>query len=201
MAATINLPRILQVGAGASQALVATLAELGLKRPLLVTDPFMVECGYCARLRGPLDAAGIEYGLFGDCVPDPTTGSVYAALAVLREGAYDYLAKSLDIVRHLAAVVAHDLHRGLLQVARARVVAEPGPFAQDVLFVGAGQRAHVGELHQEALIVRDDRVDLGLLQHRLREPDAIRITGVTPGQVALRALIPRDQLAPHGGDG
>jgi hypothetical protein len=39
MAANINLPRILRVGAGASQQLVATLAELGLGRPLLVTDP------------------------------------------------------------------------------------------------------------------------------------------------------------------
>jgi len=85
MVANINLPRILRVGAGASQALVATLAELGLQRPLLVTDPFMVECGHCARLQGPLDQAGIEYGLFGDCVPDSTTDSVYAALAVLRE--------------------------------------------------------------------------------------------------------------------
>ena len=40
LAANINLPRILRVGAGASQQLVATLAELGLKRPLLVTDPW-----------------------------------------------------------------------------------------------------------------------------------------------------------------
>ena len=38
MVATINLPRILRVGAGASGQLVATLAELGLARPLLVTD-------------------------------------------------------------------------------------------------------------------------------------------------------------------
>jgi len=82
MLATINLPRILRVGAGASGKLVATLAELGLARPLLVTDPFMKTCGYCERLQAPLDAAGIDYGVFGDCVPDPTTDSVYAALAV-----------------------------------------------------------------------------------------------------------------------
>jgi hypothetical protein len=35
MVANIKLPRILRVGAGASQALVATLAELGLQRPLI----------------------------------------------------------------------------------------------------------------------------------------------------------------------
>ncbi|MEH6634894.1 MAG: iron-containing alcohol dehydrogenase [Halioglobus sp.] len=113
MAANINLPRILRVGAGASQELVATLAELGLQRPLLVTDPYMVECGYSARLQGPLDEAGIAYGLFADCVPDPTTDSVYAALAVLREGAYDCVValgggSSLDTAKAVAVLAERD---------------------------------------------------------------------------------------------
>ena len=113
MAANINLPRILRVGAGASQELVATLAELGLQRPLLVTDPYMVECGYSARLQGPLDAAGIACGLFADCVPDPTTDSVYAALAVLREGAYDCVValgggSSLDTAKAVAVLAERD---------------------------------------------------------------------------------------------
>ena len=113
MAANINLPRILRVGAGASGQLVATLAELGLSRPLLVTDPFMLECGYVARLQGPLDAAGIDYGLFSDCVPDPTTDSVSAALAVLREGAYDCVValgggSSLDTAKAVAVLAGRD---------------------------------------------------------------------------------------------
>ena len=51
MAAGINLPRILRIGAGASGELADTLGQLGLQRPLLVTDPFMVECGYAGQLR------------------------------------------------------------------------------------------------------------------------------------------------------
>ena len=86
MIANINLPRILRVGAGASRELAATLAELQLARPLLVTDPFMVTQGYCARLLEPLAAAGIHCGVFDSCVPDPTTDSVEAALAVYRAG-------------------------------------------------------------------------------------------------------------------
>lgn len=112
MLATINLPRILRVGAGASGQLVATLAELGLARPLLVTDPFIQSCGYCERLQAPLDAAGIAYGVFGDCVPDPTTDSVYAALAVLRDGDYDCLValgggSSLDTAKAVAVLAKH----------------------------------------------------------------------------------------------
>ena len=112
MVATINLPRILRVGAGASGQLVTTLAELGLARPLLVTDPFMQSCGYCARLQAPLDAAGIAYGLFSDCVPDPTTDSVYAALAVLHAGDYDCVValgggSSLDTAKAVAVLAQH----------------------------------------------------------------------------------------------
>jgi alcohol dehydrogenase class IV len=110
--ANVNLPRILRVGAGASAQLVATLGELGLSRPLLVTDPFMRSCGYCERLQTPLDEAGITYGLFSDCVPDPTTDSVYAALAVLREGDYDCVValgggSSLDTAKAVAVLAEH----------------------------------------------------------------------------------------------
>lgn len=110
--ATINLPRILRVGAGASAELVATLAELGLFRPLLITDPGMVEHGYSARLREPLDAAGISYGVFADCVPDPTTDSVNAALALLREGDFDCVValgggSSLDTAKAVAVLALH----------------------------------------------------------------------------------------------
>ncbi len=110
--ATINLPRILRVGAGASQQLAASLTELGLERPLLVTDPFMVECGYGNRLEEQLALAGIDCGLFADCVPDPTTDSVYAALAHLRQGNYDCLValgggSSLDTAKAVAVLARH----------------------------------------------------------------------------------------------
>ncbi len=110
--ANINLPRVLRVGAGASGELPATLGELGLSRPLLVTDPFILECGYADRLREPLAAAGVACGLFGDCVPDPTTDSVYACLEVLREGDYDCVValgggSSLDTAKAVAVLAVH----------------------------------------------------------------------------------------------
>ena len=76
MVAHINLPRILRVGAGASRTLAATLAELSLCRPLIITDSFMIQSGYSTRLVEQLDEAGFAYGVFGECVPDPTTDSV-----------------------------------------------------------------------------------------------------------------------------
>jgi len=111
--ANINLPRILRVGAGASQQVAATLVDLNLSRPLLVTDPYMVQCGYSRRLEEQLEAGGFDYGVFAECVPDPTTDSVYAALKVLREGEYDCVValgggSSMDTAKAAAVLVHRD---------------------------------------------------------------------------------------------
>ena len=113
MTANINLPRILRVGAGASGELATTLRELGLTRPLLVTDPFMVQCGYAGQLRAALDSDGIEHGVFADCVPDPTTDSVEQALAALRDGGHDSVValgggSSLDTAKAVAVLALRD---------------------------------------------------------------------------------------------
>ena len=131
--ATINLPRILRVGGGASRELVATLRQLGLESPLLITDPHMVACGYSAALEQLLQEAGVDYGLFGECVPDPTTDSVDAALACYRGGDFDSLValgggSSLDTAKAVAVLalrsgpmrdykVPHALDDGLPVVA------------------------------------------------------------------------------------
>lgn len=112
MVANINLPRILRVGGGASVQLPAALEELELARPFIVTDPYMVECGYAAQLTASLDDAGIPYAMFGDCVPDPTTDSVYAALAQLKDGGHDSVValgggSSLDTAKAVAVLARH----------------------------------------------------------------------------------------------
>jgi alcohol dehydrogenase class IV len=113
MSASINLPRILRVGAGASGELAATLDELDVSRPLLVTDPFMSECGYVARLQQQLEEGGISYGVFDQCVPDPTTDSVAAALEVFCSGAHDSVialggGSSIDTAKAVAVMAGRE---------------------------------------------------------------------------------------------
>ena len=85
----IYLPKILRVGAGSSRELPQLLAELGLASPLLVTDPFIVKCGYLDRVTEPLALASINFGIFAESVPDPTTDSVSAGVNHWRRGRYD----------------------------------------------------------------------------------------------------------------
>ncbi len=133
MIANINLPRILHVGAGASKTLVATLRELGLSKPLIVTDSFMVQAGYSANLEQQLDEASFAHGLFGSCVPDPTTDSIDEAMTVLHAGDYDCViglggGSSMDTAKAVAVMasldgamrdykVPHKIDRGLPIIA------------------------------------------------------------------------------------
>ena len=85
MSATIQMPRIMKIGGGAITHLPDVLVELGLHRPLIVTDEFMTSQGYAARLTDLLSELDIDFEVFSDCVPDPTTDSVAAALTTLKQ--------------------------------------------------------------------------------------------------------------------
>ena len=76
-----------------------------------------------------------------------------------------------------------------MQVASARVVAEPAPEREHVVHVGGGERGDRRKAREEALVVRQHRRDLRLLQHDLREPDAIGVARALPGQ-AMAAVRP-----------
>ena len=89
MSTQIILPRILQVGDGASQEAGDILNSLDCKRPLIVTDGMMVQLGYVARLQQSLEAASITADIFQDTVPEPTVSSIQAGVDKVRDGNYD----------------------------------------------------------------------------------------------------------------
>lgn len=81
--ATIVAPRLMRVGAGAVAELAGVLATLGLSRPFVVTDPYMVRSGLLARCLEPLAAAGIVATVFSDTVPEPTDTVIEAGVALV----------------------------------------------------------------------------------------------------------------------
>ena len=88
---TIVAPRFIQVGGGSVSEIAAVLAKFGLRKPLVVTDPFMVSSGLVQRCLAPLAAAGIRAAVFSDTIPEPTDTVVIAGVAALRAGDYDCL--------------------------------------------------------------------------------------------------------------
>lgn len=110
--ASIALPRILRIGGGASRQLPDVLATLGLSRPLIVTDAFLVGQGRVETLQGSLNAAGIASRVFDGTVPDPTVASIETGLAFLREGDHDCVVgfgggSPLDSAKAIAMLARH----------------------------------------------------------------------------------------------
>ena len=89
----------------------------------------------------------------------------------------------------------HDFCR-LLQIAGTAVIAQPLPELHELLLRCAGQRLHRGERLQKTGIIPQYRRHTGLLQHDLRDPDAIGITRVPPRKVPGVFPIPHQQRLP-----
>lgn len=69
--ARLRLPPTLLFGRGAVDRLPALLGELGVRRPLLATDPDVAATGLPGRLVGELAAAGLVPRLWDGLAPDP----------------------------------------------------------------------------------------------------------------------------------
>jgi alcohol dehydrogenase class IV len=89
MSTQIILPRIMQVGAGASKEAGNILRSLDCNRPLIVTDKMMVQLGYVAILQDSLKGASIDSDIFDNTVPEPTVSSIQEGVDKVRDGNYD----------------------------------------------------------------------------------------------------------------
>ncbi|MBV0934506.1 iron-containing alcohol dehydrogenase [Marinobacterium weihaiense] len=89
MSAGIILPRIMQIGAGASDAIGDVLGRLNCSRPLIITDPMMVQLGYVDRLQQQLQAKALVADVFANTVPEPTVASIMAGVDQVQRGDYD----------------------------------------------------------------------------------------------------------------
>lgn len=84
------LPRLVH-GAGVVGRVGELAAELGFRRPLLVADRGMVECGYVGRVTAALQAAGMTVVAFHDFDENPDTRQVEAGREVAAAAEVDSL--------------------------------------------------------------------------------------------------------------
>ena len=112
MAAMITTPRLMAVGGGALAELPSVLAQLGLAKPLIVTDPFLVSSGHLEQATAHLDRSHVPWTVFSDTVPDPTTAVVEVGTALLAEGNFDSLVaigggSSIDTAKAMSVLFAN----------------------------------------------------------------------------------------------
>jgi alcohol dehydrogenase class IV len=103
---------MMAVGGGALSELPSVMARLGLAKPLIVTDPFLVSSGHLDRATGQLDRAGVAWQVFSDTVADPTTEVVEIGVRLFTEGNFDSLVavgggSSIDTAKAMAVLIAN----------------------------------------------------------------------------------------------
>lgn len=84
MLSTWAFPTKIIFGGGAIGQAAAAARDLGIKRPLIVTDPGIVTCGLFERLTAPLDQALLGWATFDRVEGNPTEASVFPGVEVYR---------------------------------------------------------------------------------------------------------------------
>jgi alcohol dehydrogenase class IV len=80
----ITLPRYTKIGAGTADELGTLCAQVGIRRPVLVTDQYLTDTGQTERLVSGLRAAGCDPLVFSETVPDPTSSSLRLGVEMVR---------------------------------------------------------------------------------------------------------------------
>jgi alcohol dehydrogenase class IV len=84
-----NFPTSIRFGAGRIRELPDACKAVGLKRPLLVTDPGLAKLPMISSATLSLRKAGIEVAVFSEVKPNPVLANVEAGVRVLRAGKHD----------------------------------------------------------------------------------------------------------------
>ena len=87
--ANYNYPTSVRFGAGRVAELPEMCAELGMERPLLVTDPGLAALPMTASIVGDLAAAGLGVKVFSAIRPNPVEENITQGVEMFREGGMD----------------------------------------------------------------------------------------------------------------
>ncbi|GAB3315442.1 iron-containing alcohol dehydrogenase [Haliea atlantica] len=195
---------------GSALELAPLLADLGARRPLLVTDPGLVKIGLLAPLQAALEAAGTTAILFDRVQEDPPESVVEAAVSLGRREQVDAVVavgggSSMDVAKvvavllgdggqELAALYGVDQVRGarlplVLVPTTAGTGSEVTPVA--VITTGATTKAGVSSrLLLPDVAVLDADLTLGL------PPRVTAMTGIDAMVHAIEAYTSRVKKNP-----
>ena len=104
---------ILLSGPGSAAQLCTSMAGLGARRVLVVTDAVLVKIGLIAPLLEALQAAGVACAVYDGVEPDPTHAQIETGIALGREHGCDAVlavggGSPMDAAKIIAACLAND---------------------------------------------------------------------------------------------
>ena len=85
----IQSPRVIRIGGGVASEAGEVLHQLGLSKPLIVTDTNLIKIGHVKTLTNILKTANIQAHIFDGVIEDPTDACVDDGITALNAGDYD----------------------------------------------------------------------------------------------------------------
>jgi choline dehydrogenase len=109
---SFEIPTVMKHGLGAIKTLAAEVKDLGLKRPLIVTDPGIVKAGILERAANPLNAGNVDFVVFDKVAPNPAVELVdEGVLLYQREGCDGVIGlgggSSIDTAKSIGVVASN----------------------------------------------------------------------------------------------
>ena len=108
-----NYPTAVKVGAGRVRELPQWCESLGMRRPLLITDPGLAALPLIGSVLDHCRSAGLACGLFHDIKGNPTGKNVDDGVAIFKAGGHDGViafggGSALDAAKAVALMVGQD---------------------------------------------------------------------------------------------
>lgn len=109
---SFSIPTVMKHGLGAIKTLADEVKALGLKRPLIVTDPGIVQAGLLEEAATPLKLANLDYVTFDQVAPNPPIELVDDGAALYRREGCDGLiglggGSSMDTAKAIGVVASN----------------------------------------------------------------------------------------------
>ncbi len=166
--AAINYVTSIQFEFGAVRLLRQECDRLGIRRPLVVTDPGVQAAGLADLALSQLD--GLHPALFADTPSNPTEAAVRRGVASYRAGACDGIVaigggSSIDLAKAVALAATHDgplASFAVIEGGTARITDAVAPVIAIPTTAGTGS-----EVGRGAIIIIEDGRKVGLLSPHL----------------------------------
>jgi alcohol dehydrogenase class IV len=155
---TYSFPTTIRFGVGARRLVGSSLADQGLRRPLVVTDKGVADLPLHAELLDDLAAAGLSPASFGDVWGNPVESQVIAGVAAYRAHDADAIVglgggAALDVAKAVGLLATHpgDLFDYEDEVPGARPIDDTIPW-----FVALPTTAGTGSEVGRSAVISDD---------------------------------------------
>ena len=99
-------------GAGAVASITAELAQRGLKKPIVFTDPDLIRFGVSKKVTDILDKAKIAYAVYSDIKPNPTIKNVKDGVKAFKAAKADSIiaiggGSAMDTAKAVGIIIAN----------------------------------------------------------------------------------------------